>query len=293
MRAMGALCRDALTARQEVPATGVPFHETPYGIVKRIRVIVGWIGQIRDRTGKQLLTVLDYGCGTGDHVTFPLACAGDEVMGVDIHLPSILEARRRYALPNLSFRAGVIQDLLAEGLSFDVIVCSEVLEHLHDPLKFLTDVRRLLRPGGGLIVTTPNGYGSFETLRGAERAFTQIGVHQGLRWVFHKVSQLGRLVKHDQNPSAEPEPGFLNCDSIHVQFFRVRSLEKLFSESGFRIVARRARTFLCGPYVDTLFRLSPGRQVLFRVNNRLADLLPFTWAADWMFLLEPKGVLHP
>ena len=67
----------------------------------------------------------------------------------------------------------------------------------------------------------------------------------------------------------------------------------MFSESGFRVVARRARTFLCGPYVDTLFRLSPGRQALFRMNNRLADLLPFSWAADWMFLLEPKEALHP
>jgi len=68
----------------------------------------------------------------------------------------------------------------------------------------------------------------------------------------------------------------------------LRTIERLFSDTGFRVVARRARTLLCGPYVDVAFRLSPRRQALFRVNNRLADVLPFSWAADWMFLLERK-----
>ena len=276
------------------------FSETQYGISKRIRIIEEWVSQIKARTAKGRVAILDYGCGTGDYITFPLARSGNEVLGIDIHEPSILEARRRYALPNLSFRTGVIQDLLAERLSFDVIVCSEVLEHLNDPLEFLTNVRRLLRPGGGLIVTTPNGYGSFEMLRRLEWALSRIGIHQSLRWVFRKGRQLSRRARGYVVPShpserlsGEPGAGFLNHDSVHVQFFRLRSLEKLFSTSGFRIIARRARTFLCGPYVDTLFRLSPGRQALFRLNNRLADLLPFSWAADWMFLLEPKEALHP
>jgi 2-polyprenyl-3-methyl-5-hydroxy-6-metoxy-1,4-benzoquinol methylase len=279
--------------RREDNARDGAFEETQYGIVKRIRVIREWVRQAKERTGKDVLRILDYGCGTGDHITFPLARAGYKVFGVDIHEPSILEARRRYALPNLTFRTVDAQDLLGTGLSFDVIVCSEVLEHLDDPSELLGIFRRLIRPGGALIITTPNGYGSFEMLRCVERAFTRIGFHQGLRWVFHKVSQLSRRVEHNKNPSAEPEPGFLNRDSVHVQFFRLRSLEKLFPTSGFCIVARRARTFLCGPYVDTLFHLSPGRQVVLRVNNRLADLLPFSWAADWMFLLEPKEALHP
>jgi 2-polyprenyl-3-methyl-5-hydroxy-6-metoxy-1,4-benzoquinol methylase len=279
--------------RRENNARDGTFPETQYGIVKRIGVIEEWVRQVKERTGKDVLTILDYGCGTGDHITFPLARAGYKVIGVDIHEPSILEARRRYALPNLTFRTADAQDLLGTGLSFDVIVCSEVLEHLDDPSELLGIFRRLLRPGGALIITTPNGYGSFEMLRRIERALTRIGVHQGLRWILHKVTQLSRRVEHNKNPSAEPEPGFLNRDSVHVQFFRLRSLEKLFSTSGCRIVARRARTFLCGPYVDTLFHLFPGRQVLLRVNNRLADLLPFSWAADWMFLLEPKETFHP
>ena len=85
---------------------GVLFPETQYGIVKRIQVVEEWVRTVRERMGKSRLSILDYGCGTGDHITAPLAHWGNEVLGIDIHEPSILEARRKYALPNLSFRVG-------------------------------------------------------------------------------------------------------------------------------------------------------------------------------------------
>lgn len=277
-----------------------PFAETQYGIVKRIRVIEEWVARIKERTGKSVLSLLDYGCGTGDYVTFPLARSGNVVLGIDIHGPSILEARRKYALPNLSFRTGILQDLLDEGLSFDVVVCSEVLEHLHNPSDFLTGLARTVRPGGGLIITTPNGYGSFEMLSGLERVLNRIGVHQVVRWVFsqgQRISQRGQGRQIPSGPLAEMDgdqhPGTLNQESVHVQFFHLSALEKLFSNIGLRVVARRARTLLCGPYVDVAFRLCPWRQPLFQLNSRLADLLPFSWAADWMFLLERKGGIQP
>ena len=286
--------------KYDILTTGEPFAETHYGIVKRIQVIEKWVRMAKDRMGKSRLSILDYGCGTGDHITAPLARAVDEVLGVDVHEPSILEARRRYALPNLTFRTADAQGLLNDGLSFDVIVCSEVLEHLHDPSGVLGSFRRLLRPGGALIITTQNGYGSFELLCRLERILSRIGVHHGLRWLYEKGRQLSRraqgypVASHPwERRSGDIGLGFLNKDSVHVQFFWLRTLERLFSDSGFRVVARRARILLCGPYVDLALRLWPWQEALFRLNNRLADLLPFSWAADWMFLLEPKGTVNP
>jgi len=277
-----------------------PFPETQYGIVKRIQVIEEWLRAVKQQMGESGLTILDYGCGTGDHITAPLAHAGDEVLGIDIHEPSVREACRKYTLPSLSFRAGDFHSLLDEGLSFDVIVCSEVLEHLHNPSECLVGLRRLLRPSGFLIITTPNGYGSFEMLCHLERGLKLVGVHQLLRWILWRGRQLSRRMMGLPVPSHPLEmvpggqdTGFLNQDSNHVQFFRLRTLERLFSDTGFHVVARRARTLLCGPYVDVAFCLSPRRQALFRMNNHLADVLPFSLAADWMFLLERKEGIQP
>lgn len=285
----------ALPKKQsQVQGSKVVLAESSYGIVKRLQVIEGWVNRIMEQTGKPRLLILDYGCGTGNHITVPLAQTGHEVLGIDSHESSIREARHMCSLPNLSFRTGVLDDLLKENRMFDLIVCSEVLEHHDKPFDILAGLRRLLGRDGTLIITTPNGYGSYEILCRLERKLRRIGVHQSLRWVFRQGRSLIRLVSRQKMSSsaaqAVPEdqaPGFLNVESVHVQFFRLQVLEQLFRKSGFRIVSRRARTFLCGPYVDVLFNICPFRQTLFRINSRLADLLPFAWAADWMFLLEP------
>ncbi len=268
------------------------FSETSYGIVKRLQTIEAWTAAVAQRLGKTSLSILDYGCGTGDHVTYPLACRGHRVLGVDFHEASITEASRRYRLPNLSFQTAEIDELLKQGQQFDLVVCSEVLEHLHEPLHFLETVSRLLRAGGGLIITTPNGYGSFEWLTSLQKALDRVGLHGFFRQVAHVC--LGRKTGGRTAPTSAggegtvPSAGFLNMDSRHVQFFRVGRLEMMFSQSGFSVLERRARTLLCGPYVDVLFRLAPFSQALCRTNNRLADALPFAWAADWMFLLERR-----
>ncbi len=275
----------------------VRFQETSYGIVKRLQTIEAWTAAVSRRLGKPSLSVLDYGCGTGDHVTYPLACLGHRVMGVDFHAASISEAARRYQSPMLSFRTAEIEELVTEGKRFDLVVCSEVLEHLHEPGFFLESVHRLLEPGGGLIITTPNGYGAFEWLTSLQQALAQTGIHGFLRRVAHAC--LGTHSTGPAQPAAVcgeeicPSTGFLNMDSTHVQFFRVGELEDVFSHSGFRIVERRARTLFCGPYADVVFRLVPFEAMLCRANNRLADLLPFAWAADWMFLLEPREAGAP
>ncbi len=269
----------------------VRFPETSYGIVKRWQVIDAWTEAVARRLGKSSLRVLDYGCGTGDHVTYPLACLGHQVLGVDVHQESIEQAVRRYQSPTLSFRVADIDALVKDGARFDLVVCSEVLEHLYHPGKFLDTLTQVLEPGGGVIITTPNGYGSFEWLSSLHTMLARAGIHGLLRRVAHACSRSHEAVT---THGAEAEPvvpttGFLNMDSTHVQFFRVGELERIFSDSGFRIVERRARTLLCGPYADVLFRLAPCEPAMCRANNRLADLLPFSWAADWMFLLEHRG----
>lgn len=266
------------------------FPETSYGIVKRLQTIEAWTAGVAERLATPSLSILDFGCGTGDHVTYPLACLGHRLLGVDMHEPSIREAQRRYPLPNLLFRTARLESLIQEGVAVDLIICSEVLEHLQQPQDCLSLLRRLLKPNGAVIITTPNGYGSYEMLCRLQRGLTRIGIDQVVRRLVHarRAMQARSVAAAPVQTSLQQEQvGFLNFECGHVQFFRVRHLLDVFTAGGFRVTERRARTFLCGPYIDVLLRVPPFRQALYRMNNRVADLLPFSWSADWMFLLEP------
>ena len=175
---------DNLSSEEQVMGENVPtvsFPETSYGIVKRLETIESWTAAVAKRLGKTSISILDYGCGTGDHVTYPLACRDHRVLGVDFHEASINEASRRYRLPNLSFQTAEIDELLKPGQQFDLVVCSEVLEHLHKPQHFLETVSRLLRAGGGLVITTPNGYGSFEWLMSLQKALDRVGLMDSVK----------------------------------------------------------------------------------------------------------------
>ncbi len=246
------------------------FTETPYGIVKRLGVIEGWLAPF----GRPV-RILDFGCGTGEQITFPLAEAGHSVLGLDVHGPSIEQAKRKYVRPNLEFRQAAVEDLKAERETFDAIVCSEVIEHLQEPLDLLRSLHRLLDTDGRLIVTTPNGNGPYEILCSLERRLSR-----------NRAYQIARRAAPVSAGRQAREAGFLNWDSQHVQFFRLGDLERLFLSAGFRVVERRARTFLCGPYVDLFFRWMPFRKTAIRLNAGVADLLPIQFAADWMFLLK-------
>jgi SAM-dependent methyltransferase len=98
--------------------------------------------------------VLDLGCGEGAF-TAALAEAGTEGVGVEVAARAV--ERARAAHPGLDFRHVAIDAPLPfEDASFDAVWVSEVLEHVADTARFLSEARRVLRPGGLLLVTTPS-----------------------------------------------------------------------------------------------------------------------------------------
>jgi len=105
-------------------------------------------------------TVLDAGCGDG-YGTDLLAQTAARALGVDRSAETIALAGQRYRRPNLSYRACELHRLRALGEQFDVVCNFQVIEHVVDPRPFLEQVRQVLKPGGCLIVTTPNRLNSF------------------------------------------------------------------------------------------------------------------------------------
>lgn len=101
--------------------------------------------------------VLDAACGEGYGAAL-LARAGATVTAVDLSGDALTHARARYGhLPGLAFEAGDVANLshLPDG-GFDLIVSFETLEHLAAQDAMLAGFRRLLAPGGLLLVSTPD-----------------------------------------------------------------------------------------------------------------------------------------
>jgi SAM-dependent methyltransferase len=98
--------------------------------------------------------LLDVGCGTGQFVEAARK-AGYRARGLDLSTAQLEVARRRFR--DVEVQAGRVHDY-AEGMppgSFDIVTAFQVLEHVADPLGFLADLRRLLRPDGYLAVGVP------------------------------------------------------------------------------------------------------------------------------------------
>jgi 2-polyprenyl-3-methyl-5-hydroxy-6-metoxy-1,4-benzoquinol methylase len=101
--------------------------------------------------------ILDYGCGAG-HLISHLIKAGFYVRGADYSEASVKSVADRYAGTSGFLGTSHVDDLLKCGNQFDTIISAEVIEHLEDDSlsNTLDTYKSLLRPGGILLVTTPN-----------------------------------------------------------------------------------------------------------------------------------------
>lgn len=101
--------------------------------------------------------ILDVGCG-GGLVSEPLARLGADVTAIDAAARNIEVAKVHAEQSGLSIDYRNIQpeDLVTEGMMFDIVVCLEVVEHVADLNEFLTACSAMARPGGGMVLSTIN-----------------------------------------------------------------------------------------------------------------------------------------
>lgn len=244
-----------------------PFEEDPYGKLKRLDFVESSLASLQ--AGAR---VLDVGCGSGTYLTVPLSRGRFRVTGVDLHAESLIRAVTQS--PTLTAVRAAELRCFQSGV-FDCVICSEVLEHLQDPLAALHEVRRILRPGGILLVTVPNGWGFKERASLLDAALRRALPIDALRRRLRSLTS-----------ATSGAPDTLNQDTPHVQWFTTRSVRALFSAAGFRVVTERQKTLLCGPGADRLLRLS---RHACHWNAVVADHLPMRLVSGWMFALTTVG----
>jgi 2-polyprenyl-6-hydroxyphenyl methylase/3-demethylubiquinone-9 3-methyltransferase len=145
------------------------------------------------------LKILDVGCG-GGLVSEPLARLGADVTAIDASERNIEIARLHAGQMGLEidYRATQPEDLAATGATFDIVVTLEVVEHVADLDAFLQACASMVRPGGGMALSTIN-----RTLKSL--ALAKVMAEYVLRWLpvgthewrkFVKPSELAAGLRH-------------------------------------------------------------------------------------------------
>jgi 2-polyprenyl-3-methyl-5-hydroxy-6-metoxy-1,4-benzoquinol methylase len=120
----------------------VPLNERRHRAHAKLLAAVG--------TGKR---VLDVGCSSG-YLARPLSESGNTIVGIELDPHAAREAEQfceRVLVGDVE-----TMDLPLEPGTFDVVLCGDVVEHLRDPVGALARLRVLLKPGGRVVLSTPN-----------------------------------------------------------------------------------------------------------------------------------------
>lgn len=99
--------------------------------------------------------VLDVGCGAWSFASH-IPSKVSKVVAIDILESSIEIAKDFFSLPNIEFIAGELFQLDFPDNSFDCILFLETIKHVDNPVKYLNEFYRVLKPNGHLIISTPN-----------------------------------------------------------------------------------------------------------------------------------------
>ena len=136
----------ALTGERTVP--GVEVENYWY---RRHEAAYAWVAATQTVRGA---AVVEAGSGEGYGAALLAAAGAAVVVGLDLDHPTLVHAARRY--PQVAAVRANLVALPVATATADLVVSSQVVEHLWDQDAFVAECARVLRPGGSLVVTTPN-----------------------------------------------------------------------------------------------------------------------------------------
>lgn len=158
------------------------------------------------------LRILDIGCG-GGLLCEPMARLGATVVGVDAaprNIP-VAQVHAEQSGLKIDYRVGTAEDMAAAGEQFDVVLNMEVVEHVADPLGYLTACRMLLKTGGLHICSTINrNPKSF--------AMAIVGAEWVMRWLPKGTHDWAKFITPDELFSLLQQAGLDPVDRKGFQF---------------------------------------------------------------------------
>ena len=233
--------------------------------IKRLKFIYSLIEKYKaaEHVSHEDVNILEVACGSGG-LSLPMASLGCKVVAFDLNneYVSTLESRIKQAgIQNLkvSVEDGYTFD---DGEKYNIVVASEVFEHVQEPSRLLENILKRVTNGSYLIVTIPNGYGPWELKN-------RIDI---LRYM-QKWNFLRRLLgKSDFDKDSGLD---------HCQFYTRKRFLNLFSSYDIELI-----DFARSDSILTL--ISPLRKSRFfgGIDIALADILPYWLASGWYFAFK-------
>ena len=202
-----------MTTRATTAAARRPYTDFRVGLPVRTKQALALL------KGRRIGAVLDIGCADGAFLTqLPPSCTR---VGVDVAPNRFRPAGIRFVQTDVSR-----QSLPFVDGCFDVVYAGEIIEHVLDTEGLLEDIRRVLRAGGLLVLTTPN-------LCSLKNLYYWLRGRQ-LAWVDYKNNQYG-----------------------HVRYFSPQSLRLLLRDMGFTVLRMCSSGFELGSHAPWLNWMTP------------------------------------
>ncbi|MEP7263114.1 MAG: methyltransferase domain-containing protein [Bacteroidota bacterium] len=230
--------------------------------IKRLNFIADMI-QTYCQTGAR---ILDIGCGNGN-IARGIGSLGYTVKGIDFSNAAINYATSRNKADNVTFCVQSAEEVTS-GEQYDAIICSEVLEHLNQPSSLVKIIARILKPGGVLIATVPNGTGPREML------------------VTRPVQAMNKTWMGKMIDGSKKAMGYANAtvqshseDLTHVQFFTRSAISSLIETEGFELLK-----FCHSNSIEKVFpysMLTRHVKALSKFDNKMVDYLPSIFASGF------------
>lgn len=239
---------------------------------KRLQFIINTLQQKLPKGAE----VLDVGCGNGV-ISRSLGARGFTVRGIDVSEKAIARAKQLNVYDNVRFDVVSAEQLVADGQRYHAVICSEVLEHLHEPGKLLEVLYQTLHENGVLIVTVPNGKGPRELM--VTRPVISLSKKNNWLWklvlkVKSALGYKGTTVQSDAD------------DLTHIQFFTKSSLEQLAEKTNFRIVRFGKTNFIEDVFPFSF--LTKRMKFLQQWDCALAEKLPYSFTGGFVTVWEKK-----
>ena len=202
------------------------------------------------------LRVLDVGCGSGVHGAELKRLYDHRVVGVDLSAASIQKARTRLSE---AYVADVTQPERYPFFgvqAFDIVVFSDILEHLNDPSDVLARHLRLLAPGGRVLISLPN-----------------VAI-----WNVRLALLAGRFEYQDTG----------TLDRTHMRFFTRATFRRFARAAGLAIGESRITPGIARPFVPLVKKLygNAGAVEADADSSSIMDSRPYRFYLKWLYPVE-------